>query len=58
MQEPRASDVRSSMLQELQRWFENVEQISSDAWSSCVNGCDHIELYRATHKRVHCEPQS
>lgn len=51
LQEPRASDVRSTMLQELQRWFKCVEVVPSEVWEGSVRGCDHIELYRARHKR-------
>jgi hypothetical protein len=50
LQEPRASDVRTTMLQELQRWFARVERVPSDVWSSSVRGCEHIELYRASLK--------
>ena len=52
LQEPRASDVRSTMLQELRRWFVRVEVVPSDAWSNSVQGCDHIEFYRASQKRA------
>jgi hypothetical protein len=49
-QEPRASEVRSVMLRELQRWFAGVEVIPSSAWSCSIRGCDHIEFFRATKK--------
>lgn len=52
VQEPRASDVRNTMRQELQRWFAKVEVVDSSVWGGSVQGCDHIEFYRASHKRL------
>eukprot|EP00892_Ulva_mutabilis_P009414 jgi/Ulvmu1/6845/UM031_0050.1 len=50
--EPRASEVRAALLKEISEQLGNVKAVPTSAWGTVVGGCDHIELYRASKRRL------